>query len=85
MRDFIKRVKQYRQTYYSRQLLKELDAYALKDLGLTRSEALREARRPFWDCKTHGVVPEEERTFFAYRVAPLVFVVGLGVATYLSF
>lgn len=29
--------------------LKSLDDRALQDLGLTRREALTEARRPFWD------------------------------------
>jgi len=29
--------------------LAQLDSTALEDLGLTRSQALCEARRPFWD------------------------------------
>ncbi|WP_336096227.1 DUF1127 domain-containing protein [Roseovarius sp. CH_XMU1461] len=32
-----------------RRLLAELDADRLADIGLTRTEALSEARRPFWD------------------------------------
>ncbi|MFU1477482.1 DUF1127 domain-containing protein [Roseovarius sp. C7] len=32
-----------------RRLLATLDADRLDDIGLTRDEALREARRPFWD------------------------------------
>lgn len=32
----------------TRKALHELDDYLLKDLGLTREEAHREATRPFW-------------------------------------
>jgi len=32
-----------------RRLLAEMDDRALRDLGLTRSEARRESRRPLWD------------------------------------
>jgi uncharacterized protein YjiS (DUF1127 family) len=32
----------------SRRLLMELTDYQLKDIGISRSEAFREARRPFW-------------------------------------
>lgn len=45
------RLKQYRQTYYSRRLLRQLDARTLSDIGVTRAEALRESRRPFWDSR----------------------------------
>ncbi|MGH6728306.1 MAG: DUF1127 domain-containing protein [Pseudolabrys sp.] len=31
-----------------RGLLKDLDDWQLKDLGLTREQAMREARKPFW-------------------------------------
>ena len=31
-----------------RGLLKHLDAHQLKDIGLTREQADREARKPFW-------------------------------------
>ena len=33
----------------SRRALARLDAAALRDIGLTRAEALAEARRPIWD------------------------------------
>lgn len=36
-----------------RRALGSLDARALEDLGLTRSEAETEARRPFWDVPGH--------------------------------
>jgi len=35
--------------YRQRRALLRLDATALADLGLSRLEALREAKRPFWD------------------------------------
>lgn len=35
--------------YRERRALARLDSHALKDIGLTRDEALHEARRPFWD------------------------------------
>lgn len=33
--------------------LKDLPAAALRDIGLTRDQALAEATRPFWDVPTH--------------------------------
>jgi uncharacterized protein YjiS (DUF1127 family) len=33
----------------SRRLLGELTEYQLKDIGLTRCDAINEARRPFWN------------------------------------
>ncbi len=33
----------------TRAQLAKLDAHLLRDLGITEGEALREARRPFWD------------------------------------
>ncbi|WP_299199641.1 DUF1127 domain-containing protein [uncultured Amphritea sp.] len=80
MKRFLKKVKQYRQIYYSRQLLKGLDARALKDIGLTRSEALREARRPFWSGK--AVEEEshvESKGLFLYQAITLVLVLGMGL------
>jgi uncharacterized protein YjiS (DUF1127 family) len=35
-----------------RQLL-ELDAHMLKDIGISRADAVREAKRPFWDHHVH--------------------------------
>jgi uncharacterized protein YjiS (DUF1127 family) len=37
-----------------RRRLLELDAHMLKDIGISRADAVREARRPFWDCRVHG-------------------------------
>jgi uncharacterized protein YjiS (DUF1127 family) len=33
----------------SRRALLELSDYQLKDIGVTRAQAVGEARRPFWD------------------------------------
>lgn len=80
MKGFLKRVKQYRQTYYSRQSLKELDARALKDLGLTKGEALREARRPFWDSKAFEAEHDFKSTgVFPYNLICLLLVSGMGL------
>jgi uncharacterized protein YjiS (DUF1127 family) len=37
----------------SRRRLSRLDDHLLRDIGLTRSEAETEARRPFWDPPLH--------------------------------
>jgi uncharacterized protein YjiS (DUF1127 family) len=38
----------WRHRHVTRRQLRELNDCALQDIGLTRSEALREARKPFW-------------------------------------
>ncbi len=38
--------------YRQRRALGRLDAETLEDLGITKEEAMREARRPFWDIPT---------------------------------
>lgn len=40
-------------TRRERQVLADLDAHRLKDIGLTEAEAHREANRPLWDVPTH--------------------------------
>jgi uncharacterized protein YjiS (DUF1127 family) len=37
-------------TWRHRRVLAEMDDRMLSDIGLTREEALAEARRPFWDA-----------------------------------
>ncbi|UTW04384.1 DUF1127 domain-containing protein [Amphritea atlantica] len=36
------------QRYRSRRMLQQLDREQLKDIGITREEALEEVRKPFW-------------------------------------
>ena len=36
-----------------RRQLRKMDARALSDIGLTRTEALEESRRPMWDVPAH--------------------------------
>ncbi len=42
------RVRVWMQRSRQRRTLAELDDFRLKDIGLTRAEALAEARKPFW-------------------------------------
>lgn len=35
--------------YRQRRALARLDDHALQDIGITREDALAEAKRPFWD------------------------------------
>lgn len=79
MFEILRSLKQYRQAYTSRRLLKELDAHLLKDIGLTRSEALREARRPFWDHKALSETESSSPLLIAYSVASCVLVAGIGL------
>ncbi len=36
-----------------RRQLRKMDARALSDIGLTRTEAVEESRRPMWDVPAH--------------------------------
>ena len=38
----------WQQRHRGRRALRQLDAWLLKDLGYSRAEAAREARKPFW-------------------------------------
>jgi len=40
-------------TWRQRQILKSLEAEALDDIGLTKDEADKEARKPIWDVPAH--------------------------------
>lgn len=44
----IAKLRYYQQRHYSRQQLLTLDARQLKDIGLSRADAVREGRKPFW-------------------------------------
>lgn len=37
-----------------RRQLRRLDEHALKDIGISRADAEREASRPFWDVDARG-------------------------------
>lgn len=41
-------VQRWLQRYRSRRMLLQLDREQLKDIGITREEALEEVRKPFW-------------------------------------
>ena len=45
-----------------RRALRELDDQQLRDIGLTRADALREAGRPFWDVPPRAVVEGSRST-----------------------
>ena len=45
------RLAAWRRVASERRRLLELDGHLLKDIGLTREEAHREASRPFWDTE----------------------------------
>lgn len=42
------RFNQYRQNAQQRRQLAQLPDYLLKDIGVTRAEALKESEKPFW-------------------------------------
>nr|WP_298378976.1 DUF1127 domain-containing protein [uncultured Halomonas sp.] len=42
------RLREYQRRRYSRRQLLELDLHQLKDIGLSRADAVREGRKPFW-------------------------------------
>ncbi|PMR69619.1 DUF1127 domain-containing protein [Halomonas heilongjiangensis] len=46
---WIRRMNHQMQLRHERRQLGELSDSLLRDIGLTRREAMREARRPFWD------------------------------------
>jgi uncharacterized protein YjiS (DUF1127 family) len=46
-----------------RRRLLELDAHMLKDIGLSRADAVREAKRPFWDQRAHRAGDREPGSY----------------------
>ena len=46
-----------------RRRLLELDGHMLKDIGLSRADAVREAKRPFWDQRAHRVGDREPGSY----------------------
>lgn len=49
LRDGLARVRHLMQLRRERNQLRELSDHQLRDIGLTRREVVREARRHFWD------------------------------------
>lgn len=44
-------LRRWRQTARERRQLEEMDDRMLRDIGLAREDARREAARPFWDAR----------------------------------
>lgn len=42
------KVREYRENSRQRRQLAQLPDYLLKDIGITRADALKEAEKPFW-------------------------------------
>lgn len=57
-------IRQYRHNYYTRRHLMKLDHHALKDIGVSRAEAISEGRKPFWrtDIKSAEMLPQNGST-----------------------
>ncbi|WP_245574080.1 DUF1127 domain-containing protein [Neptunomonas japonica] len=47
-RRILQRLRELQQRQRSRRELVTLDRYALKDIGISRADALLEANKPFW-------------------------------------
>ncbi len=47
-RRILQKLRELQQRQRSRRQLATLDQYALKDIGISRSDALLEANKPFW-------------------------------------
>lgn len=42
------RVRHYRKVAYQRKMLAQMSDHMLKDIGISRADALHEASKPFW-------------------------------------
>jgi uncharacterized protein YjiS (DUF1127 family) len=52
--DFLRMLMRWQARAEQRRVLSELDDHVLRDIGLTRDDALAEASRPFWSGKESG-------------------------------
>ena len=59
---YIKRLEQYKHLINSRKTLSKLDDNMLKDIGLTRAEAEKEAAKPFWKSEPNDSVIKKSNT-----------------------
>ncbi|SFQ95260.1 DUF1127 domain-containing protein [Poseidonocella sedimentorum] len=50
---FLSKLRSARSLLRQRRALGRLSAHQLEDIGLTRTQAEREARRPIWDAPDH--------------------------------
>ena len=48
LRKLLSVINQYRQNVHQRRQLSQLPDYLLKDIGVTRADALKESEKPFW-------------------------------------
>ncbi len=48
LRALLKRLNEYREVSRQRRQLAKLPDYLLKDIGINRADALKEADKPFW-------------------------------------
>ncbi len=46
---FAKVIHEWNRRYRTRKELLEMEDYMLKDIGISRSDALREGNKPFWE------------------------------------
>lgn len=56
------KIRAWREVSRQRRELRELSDNQLKDIGISRADAIREAHRAFWDNKTSFDVSLRERT-----------------------
>ncbi|WP_250655482.1 DUF1127 domain-containing protein [Alkalimarinus coralli] len=48
LNNIVTKLREYRENSRQRRQLAQLPDYLLKDIGITRADALKEAEKPFW-------------------------------------